>query len=158
VTDALRALGSAVSSGRDAFLFWQRWLLVACGMTGALGVGLTAFDTRLLPFFSEATNHVFGGTETMPELVVAYHRFTHAVLGATLVGWAVLLAAVVQGPFRRKERWAWSATCGSIAAWVVLDTCASLVLGAHPNAVLNVLSAAAFAIPLGATRRHFSGA
>jgi hypothetical protein len=73
------------------------------------------------------------------------------VLGAVMVGWATALLMVVLGPFARRSRLAWSTVAVSLAGWFLVDTSLSLASGHWPNAVLNVVLAVLFAVPLAAT-------
>jgi hypothetical protein len=85
----------------------------------------------------------------------AYTAFMGAVLGAVMVGWAVLLLFVLHGPFRRMETAAWNMIAASLVAWFVPDTAFSLWSGFWQNAVLNTVMLAAFAVPLAATCGRF---
>jgi hypothetical protein len=58
------------------------------------------------------------------------------------------IAALVIGPLRQRERWAWWAITTGVGVWFVLDTGLSLILGFVGHAVFNVAFAVALAIPL----------
>lgn len=75
------------------------------------------------------------------------------VLGSVIVGWVVLLVAVVRGPVRRGERWAVVAVAASLTVWFVLDTGWSLVAGSPAHALFNVAFAALTAPPVVALLR-----
>lgn len=87
----------------------------------------------------------------------AYVLFVYGVLGAVLVGWMLLLLAVVRGPLRRRERWAWNAVAASMTAWFLADTTLSLALGFPAHALFNIGFAAAVAAPLIAVGRRLRG-
>ncbi len=137
------------------FRFWQQWLFWACVSTVLLGVTLTFFDTRLLPGFPQAMNRILWGTPDMPAEVATYHRFVHAVLGATIASWATVLAFVAYHPFRSRERWAWWCILVALVVWFPLDTALSLYFGLWPNAVFNVAALLFIGTPLIFTRRAF---
>ena len=137
------------------FLFWQRVFFVACLVTAAFGLVLVVSDTRLILGFDAALAQAMWQTDRMPAEVVRYHRFVNGVLGATVTAWAVVLACIAHGPFRRREPWAWRACAASVATWFTIDTTVSLVHGAWPNAALNVLSLIPLALPLVFTRSSF---
>lgn len=82
---------------------------------------------------------------------------TYGVLGGVLIGWMVLVLAVVTGPLRRGDGWAWRAVAWSVAAWFVTDTAHSLAVGAWENAVLNVVAGLGFAVGLVLTRPGVAG-
>lgn len=82
-----------------------------------------------------------------------YIAFIHAVLGAVMVGWSVLLLWLGLGPLRRGEPWAWNAAATSVGVWYALDSAMSVHWGFWPNAVLNTLFLVLFAWPLLRMRR-----
>ena len=81
-----------------------------------------------------------------------YLRLVYGILGSVLVGWMLTIAALVIGPLRQRERWAWWAITTGVGVWFVLDTGLSLILGFVGHAVFNVAFAVALAIPLVAIR------
>ena len=111
------------------------------------GVGLTRRLFSLLVFASPETIDGFG---TAPARYVA---LAHGVLGAVMVGWGAALLMLLFGPFRRGSREAWAMIVVSLALWFVLDTMVSFFAGFWQNAVLNVVLAVLFTVPLSATYR-----
>ncbi len=69
-----------------------------------------------------------------------------------MFGWGVALLCILLGPFRRGSREAWLTLVVSLAAWLIPDTTLSLWSGFWQNAVLNVVLAVLFAVPLAATK------
>ncbi len=134
-------------------LFWWLWLvvvsagLVVAGLVFVLAPGLTRRLFSLLVFASPET---IGGFGNLPVRCIA---LAHGVLGAVMVGWGAVLLFLLSGPFRRGSREAWVTVAVSLAAWFVCDTALSLATGFWQNAVLNVVLAVLFAVPLAATRR-----
>ncbi|HEX2542027.1 MAG TPA: hypothetical protein VHM00_13200 [Caldimonas sp.] len=88
-----------------------------------------------------------------PPEAVRYASFLHGVIGAVMVGWAVLLLLIVRGPLAAGSPWAWQAVAASLAAWFLPGTLFSAASGVWRNVALNVLFMAAFAVPLAATVR-----
>jgi hypothetical protein len=82
---------------------------------------------------------------------------TYGVLGAVMIGWMVLVIAVVAGPLQRGDDWAWRAVAASVAVWFVLDTAHSLAVGVWENAVLNVVAGFGFVVGLVLTRPGAAG-
>lgn len=66
------------------------------------------------------------------------------VLGAVILGWVVLLVAVVRA---QAPGW-WGAVVTSLVAWFVVDTGFSLVLGSWQHALFNLAFAAVLVPPL----------
>ncbi len=130
---------------------WRIWLIVAAAGVAVFGLAMVlapAVPERLFTWmlFGDGFPAAFGGVE------VDYVRFVTGVLGAVMVGWAVLILVVAAGPLRHGEPWAWSALVGSLAVWYVLDSGLSVAAGYGENAVLNTLIAAGFVPGLAGTR------
>lgn len=137
--------------------FWQRWLLIATVISAVYGLALLAFSGPMLSIYDGV---LFAGVSTEARLgadAAAYIRFIFGVLGAVMTGWMSSLLVLAAGPFRRGEKSAWLAITLSVVVWFVVDSGFSLVAGYWQNAALNVGFAVIFAIPLGATFRHFFG-
>lgn len=83
----------------------------------------------------------------------AYALLLQGVIGAVIVGWVLLLLAVVRhglGP-DPDGPW-WAAVVTSVAAWFVLDTGFSLAVGSWQHAAFNLAFALAIAVPLAVLR------
>ncbi|MCE9523343.1 MAG: hypothetical protein K8S25_13050, partial [Alphaproteobacteria bacterium] len=74
---------------------------------------------------------------------------------AVMIGWMVVIILLVQGPFRRGERFGWDAIAASVGVWFAVDTSFSLAHDVVGNVALNLLVAAGFAVPLVATYGRF---
>lgn len=74
------------------------------------------------------------------------------VLGAVIIGWVVLLLAVVRVGLRGGDpRWWWAVvTC--LGTWFVIDTGFSLAVGSWQHAAFNLSFAIALAVPLARLR------
>lgn len=137
------------------FSFWRGWLITAC-------IGVMAFGTMmfLLPDVTQSFFNllIFQQEAAVFPDAVDYIAFTYGILGIVMIGWSVLLLAVVAIPFQRREAWAWWALALSVGVWYVIDTLFSIVTGYAANAVLNTVFAVVFVIPLAATFRAFHSA
>ena len=131
-------------------LFWIRWLEVVVVLVMAYSLMLVVAGGLALSLFDLLG---FGPDAASSDSFLDYLRLPFAVLGAVMVGWMALLLAVVHGPLRRREPWAWPAVALSLAAWFVLDTGMSLVLGFPAHALFNLVFAIALAVPLIGLRR-----
>lgn len=135
--------------------FWSSWLFVASmgvmvfGLALVLAPGLAREGFAWLVYTD--THHI----STFDADAVAYISHVHAVLGAVMFGWGVALFFIVRVLFTRGEREGWQIIAMSILAWFIPDTAFSLWSGFWHNAVLNVVVAVLFAIPLAATYRAF---
>lgn len=136
---------------RDQMVWWRILIVVIVilmifGLVLVLLPDLTLKAFSLLMYSSARYLDSFGVEAT------SYIRLAHAVLGAVMFGWAVLLLFVALGPLRRGSHDSWRMFVVSLIAWYVPDTAFSLFSGYWPNAALNTLLAALFAVPLIALR------
>ena len=84
---------------------------------------------------------------------VNYIGLTHAVLGGVMFGWGLALLLIVRRLFARGSKLGWQLISFSVVAWFVADTFYSLSYGFWQNAVLNLVFAVLFAVPLLASYR-----
>lgn len=131
---------------------WDRLLLLVVG-------GVTVYALGLVLFGLVLGDQVFGRLgfglddgEIVGETQREYIQLVYGILGAVIVGWMLTIGAIVVGPLRRRESWAWWAVVTASAVWFVLDTGLSLILGFVGHALFNVGFAIALAVPLGAIR------
>lgn len=141
---------------------WDRWLAVAIGLVGLLGVVLAVAAQPAVEVFDRV---FFGGPGPVSGgLGVEYLAFVYRVLGAVLIGWTVTLAAAWRalrsagaagpvgpaGPDARggRDRRAWWTVAGSVGVWFLVDTTSSLVSGFPENALLNLALATLVGVPL----------
>ncbi len=131
-----------------------RYLQGVTALVAAFGAALA-----LVPALGDA---LFGwmifGSPGLPDnpsdRVADYVRFAYAVLGATILGWFVLIGWVVHRLGETGDPATWRALVASLASWFVLDTTISVVGGYWPNAVFNTIVVAAYLPGLVATRRR----
>lgn len=135
---------------------WYRWLLVVI-------IGLMIFGTTMV-LVPDLTRQIFslllyadarqlGAGVGAP--TTTYIMLVHGVLGAVIVGWGASMLLAVIGPFKRAQREGWLLLAIPLAVWFVPDTVFSVYTGFWQNAAFNAAVAAAFAVPLVATRHLF---
>ena len=136
-------------------VFWWRWLVtvavgvIVFGITLVAAPDLTRSAFSLLVFSSPNTIGVFS------EPAFSYVGLAHAVVGALMFGWGIMILFILLGPFRRGSREAWLTIVIPLTAWFVPDTAFSLLSGFWQNAVLNTVFGGLFAVPLVATYGTF---
>ena len=137
--------------------FWVKWLFITCLIVIAYGLGLVFFSQSALfdLLINDRINMTFWGTTRVTPDILTFQSFIYSVLGATAAGWGILLAFMVQYPFRNKEKWAWNAIALAIATWFVLDTGYSVYYQAYINAIINTILLVALGLPLLVTRKEF---
>lgn len=132
---------------------WFWWLFVAITGVMVFGLSMILSPDLIRRFFGlllySSADFMLS---TFEPAAVAYITLTHGVLGTVMFGWGAALLLVLSGPFRRGSREGWVILSVSIAAWWVPDTWFSLQMGFWQNAVLNLVFAVLFAVPLIATR------
>ena len=128
--------------------FWLTWLaVVTVGVTAfglllvvAPGVGRQGFS--LLVFSSADRISEFGSE------AASYIELAHAVMGSVMIGWGMALLLVLRGPMRRDLSEGLKIFAVSLLVWFIPDTTFSIASGFWQNAILNLLFAVLFAIPL----------
>ena len=139
------------------FVLWQRWLVVAGCVIVVFGLALALLN-QTAPFnvtFNSHVDPVFWPAGGPTPSDKAFQQWIYGVLGATVVGWGIVLTFIAAGPFARKERWAWRCLAVSVGTWFIVDTAISLGFGVAVNVVFNTILLAAVAVALLATRRAF---
>jgi hypothetical protein len=137
---------------------WWRWLLVVCVVVAVFGLMLAIAPGVFHSTLGQITYNSFFEHDAYAALSageLTYQDWLMGVLGATMAGWLVMMGWLVAGPFRRGERWAWTAITLGMIVWFVLDTGTSLAHGVVFNAISNLGFLFGFGIPLVATYRHF---
>ena len=150
------APGTAAPSGgaaRAPRVLWDRWLGVGVALVAVLGVALVAAAGPAADVFDQL---FFGGDGPVgtPD-GRSYVAFVYRVLGAVLLGWAVSLGVLAR-QLRARRRETWRAVVGSVLAWFVVDTTASLLSGFGANAALNLGLLVVLAVPLAGTARELT--
>ena len=138
------------------FSFWQKWLFVVSLIICCFGL-LMAFwgGAVLFQVFNDQVDKVFWGSAQVPNQAANFRQWIYGVLGATMAGWGVFLAFIVQYPFKRKEKWAWNCLLSGLGIWFVVDTFISIYHTVYFNAFFNIVLMIALIVPLIFTRIHF---
>lgn len=133
--------------------FWLGWLRVLVVSMLAMGLAPLLAPAFVLQGMSLLVYADPGALGHMGAPVLRHLYFAHAVMGAVMTGWAVLLLLVVRGPYAQGLHSAWRAVALSVLAWFIPGTLFSLQAGIWLNVALNLLFLGLFAVPLAATRR-----
>ncbi|MEM7369755.1 MAG: hypothetical protein AAF587_14220 [Bacteroidota bacterium] len=141
----------------ERFLFYQKWLTYANVMTVLVGL-LVAFAGNSLFFelHNGYTREVFFEGEAFSSEILAMKNWLFGIIGGTIVGFHVLMIAISENAFKRKERWSYQAMWAGMLGWFVIDSGISLYYGAIHNVVLiNLVALILIGVPLVATRKVF---
>ncbi len=140
---------------RTVGTFWVTWLSVASMGVIIFGLMLMLVPTLAVQGFSLLLYAQPAYIEGFGKEAVEYIHLTHAVLGAVMSGWGVMLLIFVRGMFARGVPGAWFIIAVSMSVWFVTDTLFSLWSGFWPNAILNTVFGALFIVPLLGTYRVY---
>lgn len=133
------------------FNFWQRWLVVVTAGVMLYGISMVLAPDLLRQFFSLLA---YGSPSTINSFgaeAADYIALAHAVMGSVMFGWGATMIFILFYQFRPGNRTGWLTIAVPLAAWFIPDTLFSLWSGFWQNAVLNLVFAILFAIPLAAT-------
>lgn len=135
--------------------FWVSWLRIATLAVAVFGAVLVMAPDLARQGFSLLVYADRQRIDLFDAQAGEYIGLVHAVLGSVMVGWGLALWLVVRGPFARGAREGWTTIAVAVGAWFVPDTAFSLWSGFWQNALLNLVVALAFLVPLAATWRSF---
>lgn len=139
------------------FNFWQKWLTYANVFT--IGVGLlVAFAGNSLFFglHNDYTKEVFLNGNDFEPNILEFKNWLFGIIGATIVGFHVLMVMISENSFKRKELWAYKAMWYGLLSWFIIDTAISIYYGAiHNVVIINIFALALIGTPLVMTRKEF---
>jgi len=138
-------------------LFWWKWMVVSSWGVIAAGIAMVVLPETMNRFFSLLFYNATDYYPSFGESASGYITFAHGVLGSVMAGWGVALLGVLYGPFRSGNPDGWRSVAYSVALWFLLETFVSLSYGLWQNALLNLIIAELYIIPLVATFRQFFG-
>lgn len=145
--------GSTMNTTSRPALVWTIWLTVVSigvalfGLLLVIAPALARVGFSLLIYLDADHVSSFGLEAT------AYIGLAHAVLGSVMIGWGSTLVLVVRKQFAKGSWLGWQIIAISVSAWFVPDSVYSIWSGFWHNAVLNVVFAVLFLVPLMATYR-----
>jgi len=130
--------------------FWHKWLLTVTILIILFGILLMVPNKPELfdRLFNDHIETIFWSDTPITTGIVHFQRWLYGVLGATMIGWGIMMAFIIAIPFRRGERWAWYSIFFGIGGWYILDTAVSVMYHADFNAFFNSLILLLFLPPL----------
>lgn len=123
--------------------FWKSWMIVWCW--AALGFGVV-LALAALPGPDIVAAHYYDVVEWPIDGPVAFEpreRFTAAVLGAVMIGWAITIFGMVKAAETGGAP-VWRTLTTAIVVWYVVDSGLSIVSGYPVNAVANTVFLATY--------------
>jgi uncharacterized BrkB/YihY/UPF0761 family membrane protein len=139
------------------FLFWQKWLTYANVMTIIVGL-LVAFAGNSLVFevHNEYTRSIFFESNELQPDVLNLKNWLFGIIGATIVGFHVLMVMISENSFKKKEPWAYWALWFAMLSWFIIDSGISIYYGAiHNVVIINLVALVLIGFPLIVTRKEF---
>ena len=122
--------------------------VIAFGLLLVIAPGLARQGFSLLVFSSADRISDFG-----PE-AASYIELAQAVMGSVMAGWGMALLLILRGPMQRNLTEGLKFFGISLLVWFIPDTTFSIASGFWQNAVLNLVFAVLFLIPLLALYRQ----
>lgn len=144
-------------NAKNNFHFWWRWLVAADIGVMFFGIAQVLFPNIVRQGFSMMVFGSISHVDTFPQDAIRYITLTHAVMGATMIGWSISMMYTLFTQFRKGEWLGWLSPVTALTLWYIPDTAISITTGFWQNAVLNTVFLILFIIPLAATYRNFKG-
>ena len=140
-----------------SFNFWQRWLTYANVLTIVVGL-LVAFagNSILFELHNDHTEDIFNGGKEFQDSLLEFKNWLFGIIGATIVGFHILMVMISENSFKKREKWAYNAMWFGLLSWFLIDSAISIYYGALHNVILiNIMALILIGIPLVATRKRF---
>ena len=105
------------------FQFWYRWLIVLTWLIILFGLEMAFLNqTVLFDPINHQLNNAFWQSPEAPAEMIPYQQLMYGALGATTLGWGIMLLFLLRNSFAQRQRWAWWAIVISVDAWYLVDT------------------------------------
>ncbi len=150
----VRAMPDAGSENHIA-TWADKALLVVLGIVGVYSAALVLVGGRVDDRLFEPLG--FGLPDDVSAVSADHATLLRGILGAVILGWTVLIAAIARFPLRAREPWSWHAIVASLSVWFVVDTSFSVAISQWEHALFNVGFAVALCVPLASIRTEIGG-
>ena len=139
------------------FDFWRKWFVTASALMVVMGLGFAVLGlTPAIGLVTDLYDPAFWGEAAPDAGARAFQTFAFGVMGAMLAGWGLMALGLGLHAMARRERWAWTYACASIAVWFVVDSAMSVASGASINVAGNIGFLLLLGPPLIGLRGHMS--
>lgn len=135
------------------FLFWYRWLLCVSMLIILFGV-LLVFDLGM-SIIDSLFDPLFWPSEELSQGTERFQRWIYSILGATMIGWGGMLYGITKNGIAKKEKWARDTILWSLCVWCIVDSTASITLGASVNILFNMVFLILVTLPLLMTFKEY---
>ncbi|TXT53811.1 MAG: conserved membrane protein of unknown function [Candidatus Thorarchaeota archaeon] len=121
--------------------FWSKWMFIISIIISITGFCFCVVFTYLIPqvlevFFKEITGIGFA---EISDNQLRFMFLLSVVIGATMMGWGVMLILLCCRLVRGRDEWIWTVIAVGILTWFVVDTSLSFILGSMLNVALNTI-------------------
>lgn len=137
-----------------------RWVEIVSWSFALLGALLPfAFHTSVFALYREALSIWACGSAVVPPADAQLLTLMLGILGGSITGKWIVHALIARGPLAEGRAWARRATLAGLALWFVVDSAASLALGATFNVwMINLMPLLLVGIPLAFAADKFRNA
>lgn len=130
---------------------WKSWMQAWCGAIVLLGVMFLAAAApgadAAARLFYDLVYWPLDGRSVFSDDT----RFTCAILGAVLIGWALTIFTLIDAADAAAPQLAariWRGMTGAMLTWYVVDSAASIASGVPVNAISNTIFLATYLAPV----------
>jgi hypothetical protein len=126
-----------------------RWIVLWCWAVIGIGavIALSVFKPLAGPTML-FLDLAFWPLDGRPVPLAPEAQFATALIGALMVGWGVLMLALVRDPVLSRNVTVWRALTTSVVVWFLADSAASWLTGARLNVLGNIGFLLTFLIPV----------
>lgn len=119
------------------FHFWQRWLTGANIITLLVGVVVAfAGNSVVFSLHNQYTEARFFADTALAGELLQFKNWLFGIIGATIVGFHLLMIMISEYAFKKREPWAFRAIAYGLLSWFIIDSGISLYYGALYNVVM----------------------
>ncbi len=140
------------------FYFWQKWLTYVNVMIVIVGL-LVAFagNSFFFELHNSYTKEVFFDGKEFDTKTLELKNWLFGIIGATIVGFHILMIMISENAFKKKEPWAYYAMWLGLLSWFIIDSVISIYYNAMYNVIIiNIVALFTIGLPLIMTRKEFA--
>lgn len=135
------------------FNFWQKWLVVVSSIVFLIGIG--SIFVAAFPIELNAMTRVLFKEGYLPDNARLFYQVILGLCSSMMTPWALFILIIALIPFKRQEKWAWTATLACILTWYFIDCSFSSYGKMYFNVVFNTVMGSLMIAPFVFTWKYF---